>query len=106
MILSLVDDDSVIKCFSRLKVFINEALVPGSGFGGGLNEKVLFSFDIIQELFLEHFLAELYFNFGKFTTLVDVLVLEHVDLFLALIAGTKTLIGGIELLLNLGNMLF
>jgi hypothetical protein len=106
LILSLIDDDSVIRCFGRFKVFVDETLTPGPRFGGGLNEKVLFNFDVVQELFLKHLFAELYFNFGEFTTLVYILVLKDVDLFFALITGTQTLIGGIELILNFRNMLF
>lgn len=62
--------------------------------------------DLFQKLFLEHFLAELNFGFGQFSTFGDELVLEELNLPLALCVGAGAFIGQGELLLDFGDVLF
>lgn len=65
-----------------------------------LSKDIFLVSDILKKLFLKHLFAKFDLDFRKLSTFVDELVLKHIDLFLALIARTDTLICRVELMLN------
>lgn len=97
-VLAFIDNEAVVEGPGILSLLICWGcflkcwtLPSGFAFDCSLGKQIFLSCwtcNILQKLFLEHFLAQLNLDLTELPTFADILVPEHFDLFLALVTRT------------------